>query len=495
MRGSLNLTGAWAADDGAIYYIRHLEDKTIWWAGLHNSGFHLGLKFTNVFRGLVDLRAETIEGAWADVPRGWGVLQQGRLSLAIVQNTEPQPPSGVPRGPSGRRIELRQRPEGTTGGFAGSVWTQWFSQDPVEIRESYKHVRRIGGVFSTVFSDDNAPFKDFAVVSGKISPNPARLNWSNLNRDYCTFVGDDPGECVDPETGETGDCDGDLLFNIADPLYDPDFWMAGWIDSSAHWKDSFNLSPPSAAARIQHHLANNQNQFHCEAVMFGRTNSEDDCRATPNVLLPGWMETLGNSVLVNGLPIAGNVFSESELSIVLFSPELPGTQIRKQLKPESQVYVTGVINLDEHDIVTFGENGRPLFAGNPEIHPVYAIDLAQNFHVPRPGADLTGAWHSDDGGTYYLRQIDTNTIWWLGLSRDQGRTFANVFYGTLSPDANAISGDWVDVPAGVGGARSSGRLVLTGDGRGPLAAKLTKAEQTGGFGGSTWLKIYDRPFR
>jgi hypothetical protein len=28
-----NLTGVWAADDGATYYIRHIGD-TIWWSGL-----------------------------------------------------------------------------------------------------------------------------------------------------------------------------------------------------------------------------------------------------------------------------------------------------------------------------------------------------------------------------------------------------------------------------------------------------------------------------
>ena len=65
----------------------------------------------------------------------------------------------------------------------------------------------------------------------------------------------------------------------------------------------------------------------------------------------------------------------------------------------------------------------------------------------------------------------------------QGRTFANVFHGTIAPDALnvTISGEWVDIPAGVGGARSSGRVILVGlavagEGIGPLATVLSAVE-------------------
>jgi len=143
--------------------------------------------------------------------------------------------------------------------------------------------------------------------------------------------------------------------------------------------------------------------------------------------------------------------------------------------------------LDEH------AEGPPDFHGAPEIHPVYAIDFLQNFRQPRPGADLTGVWHANDVGTYYLRQVDGNVLWWLGLSRDQGRTFANVFQGTIQN--NTITGDWVDVALGTRGARSSGRLRLIGDGSSQLGTTTTlrAVERTGGFGGSVWNKLYDRP--
>ena len=117
--------------------------------------------------------------------------------------------------------------------------------------------------------------------------------------------------------------------------------------------------------------------------------------------------------------------------------------------------------------------------------------MLQDFQQFRPGADLTGAWHANDMGTYYLRQTEGNKLWWLGLSRDQGRTFANVFQGTI--DGNSIRGDWADLPVAAGGAASSGRLSLEGDdGTGALATRLRAVERTGGFGGSVWQKLYDR---
>ena len=170
---------------------------------------------------------------------------------------------------------------------------------------------------------------------------------------------------------------------------------------------------------------------------------EDDCRAAPNVLLPGWMETEGNSVLLNGQPVNGHVV-RVQIGTPPGQPPVPPTVEFRLIGPNGapftvalmvgmRVRVTGVINLDEH------AEGPPDFHGAPEIHPVYAIDFLQNFRQPRPGADLTGVWHANDVGTYYLRQVDGNVLWWLGLSRDQGRTFANVFQGTIQN--NTITGD------------------------------------------------------
>jgi hypothetical protein len=60
---------------------------------------------------------------------------------------------------------------------------------------------------------------------------------------------------------------------------------------------------------------------------------------------------------------------------------------------------------------------------------------------------LSGVWHGSDIGTYYVRQLDRE-VWWLGLPRDQGRSFANVFHGSIS-ESGPLEGQWIDVPMGV----------------------------------------------
>jgi hypothetical protein len=466
-----NLTGAWAGDDGAVYYIRHFEDNSIWWAGLHNSGFHLGMRFANVFRGVVNVGNRTVEGFWADVPRG-EILQNGNLSLEIVEIAMDErrgdpPPPGVPRGtPQPVRIELRQKPERTTGGFAGKVWRPWFSQDPFDINYRFNHVRR----YDKQSIEDNTPFKDFAVVRAKIAEDPGVLNWSRRERDYCTFINGDH------------DDDGDLTFSLKDPVFDPEFWRTGWINSP-EWIDSSTL--------IKRHLERNYNKFHCEVAMFGRTNNEDDCGKTPNVLLPAWMETEGDSVSLNGRPVNGQVVQIRDHSTN--PPSLWLEILGKPLKPGREVRITGVVNLDEHEYNPGDDEEDYPYSGTPEIHPVYSIEVIQDFGRPRPSADLTGVWHGNDAGTYYLRQVDGDTVWWLGLSRDQGRSFANVFQGRI--EGTSVIGEWVDIPAGVRGARSSGRLKLGGDPDNPVRRSwgLAAYERTGGFGGSSWRKLYDWP--
>ena len=66
--------------------------------------------------------------------------------------------------------------------------------------------------------------------------------------------------------------------------------------------------------------------------------------------------------------------------------------------------------------------------------------------------DLTGAWAGDDGGIYYVRQLDS-AIWWNGMSsRDEGpallgRHWNNVCRGEISEDLT-IASEWADVPRG-----------------------------------------------
>jgi hypothetical protein len=108
---------------------------------------------------------------------------------------------------------------------------------------------------------------------------------------------------------------------------------------------------------------------------------------------------------------------------------------------------------------------------NQEMHPFYSLDIIEpplGFNNPTDVApsDLSGAWGSSDGGTYYFKHIG-NTIWWLGLTRNRSPLIpasamtcscqkipdpANVFEGTITvnPDGSAtITGNSVIVPKGL----------------------------------------------
>jgi hypothetical protein len=64
---------------------------------------------------------------------------------------------------------------------------------------------------------------------------------------------------------------------------------------------------------------------------------------------------------------------------------------------------------------------------------------------------LTGRWMADDGGMYYIRQID-DAVWWNGMSDyeqrygEMGRDWNNVAHGTL--DGDLIRMQFADVPHG-----------------------------------------------
>lgn len=70
-KAAIELTGAWAGDDGGIYYVRQ-RGTVIWWNGMSGRDLPpvaLGSDWNNVGRGEIkpDL---TIASDWVDVPRG-----------------------------------------------------------------------------------------------------------------------------------------------------------------------------------------------------------------------------------------------------------------------------------------------------------------------------------------------------------------------------------------------------------------------------------------
>ena len=92
--------------------------------------------------------------------------------------------------------------------------------------------------------------------------------------------------------------------------------------------------------------------------------------------------------------------------------------------------------------------------------------------------DLTGVWNSNDGGTYYIRQIG-DILWWDGDSGSAG-TWCNVAHGTI--DGNTITLEYADVPEGV--ATGFGTLVLNIVSNDELET-VSKPES---YGGSRWWR-------
>jgi hypothetical protein len=79
---AIDLTGAWAGDDGGIYYVRQRGD-VVWWNGMSSRDdppLALGRDWNNVGRG--QIKDLTIISDWVDVPRG-GIDGYGTVNFKI----------------------------------------------------------------------------------------------------------------------------------------------------------------------------------------------------------------------------------------------------------------------------------------------------------------------------------------------------------------------------------------------------------------------------
>jgi hypothetical protein len=113
--------------------------------------------------------------------------------------------------------------------------------------------------------------------------------------------------------------------------------------------------------------------------------------------------------------------------------------------------------------------------------------------APRPfdaeRIDLTGTWSADDGGIYYIRQVDQD-VWWTGMDGLGGpvdllgRGWTNVASGTLGEDGR-LPLEWADTPRGsdLGG----GELLVQVEANAGGFITIRKIGDTGGFGGRLWL--------
>jgi hypothetical protein len=124
-----------------------------------------------------------------------------------------------------------------------------------------------------------------------------------------------------------------------------------------------------------------------------------------------------------------------------------------------------------------GGFGGSVWRRAPIVRPV-GREAREGF--PSRGGSLTGVWSATDQGTYYLRQVG-NTVWWLGVSSDDGWTFANIFRGTV--EGNTITGDWSDVPRGV--FQNGGVLRLNASGG---SASLSLTSVGASLAGYVWTR-------
>jgi hypothetical protein len=225
--------------------------------------------------------------------------------------------------------------------------------------------------------DNLKPYKDNAAIFGTVSGSYSLSLSSGSGLSCSDFF-------------KFHDSDDDLNFDITADRQNldaqPRFWTNGWINS---------------AVNVQGKLNAWQNSVHCEIIMFGHQHTE--CSPGDTVFLPGWAESGANSALANGTPINAGVTTLNGSVVIQGEP--------LQMRPGSRVRVIGPLVLDcGHGISSpcYESENDPnnLDSKNLEIHPVYSVDVLQDFVLPRPAnIDLTGSWAASDVGTYYLRQI------------------------------------------------------------------------------------------
>ena len=440
------LTGCWSSDDGMLFFLSQ-NGNTLWWVGL-DQGPGLqgqGLNITTVFQGAVNSVAPTnpgafgaarpiavppvglgIQGVWADVPRGTRLLS----GTIVLQ------PESSRNGPVHVLNVSAQ-----TGGFTASRLTRVVYAPPQQedIQSLFKLVHKNTSDSETLASEGgllNLPnltaYKDPVVVFGSVaghtsSPTVVANRRPTDGVTYADFI------CTHGGGGLDGDVTFDLVLD-SDRL-DPNFWIEGWEPG---------VDPQNFLAKVNA----NRRLLHLELVMFARNAS---CGEPENfndpVLLPGWQEMGGDSVLINGRPLNGAV----ELQPVPgHSP--PPLQVAaiggKAIHSLNSVRVTGALVLDcghTDSIGTLFDRCQATNASfaNQEIHPVYAIDVID----ATSQENLTGVWGDNYGMTYYLNQVG-DTVWWFGMGPFRNGSLAQVFQGVATN--GTIEGSWQDVPLGTG---------------------------------------------
>lgn len=104
------------------------------------------------------------------------------------------------------------------------------------------------------------------------------------------------------------------------------------------------------------------------------------------------------------------------------------------------------------------------------------VEKSSDWNTASASLNLTGIWSCDNGGRYYIRQVD-DTVAWLGESEDGSKS--SIAFGRIG--GSTVELTWMDVPRGSG--RGSGSLILNAE-----SDKMTLVQETGGFDGRVWTK-------
>lgn len=114
-----------------------------------------------------------------------------------------------------------------------------------------------------------------------------------------------------------------------------------------------------------------------------------------------------------------------------------------------------------------------------------ALALAACFASSANARDLTGVWQSNGIGTalgtYYIR-VNGSDVFWLGESSDAGKSWMNVFHGTMKD--NVIKGKWADLPLSASGG--GGTIEIEYDAEKDI---LFLNKETGSFSARKWIRL------
>jgi hypothetical protein len=106
--------------------------------------------------------------------------------------------------------------------------------------------------------------------------------------------------------------------------------------------------------------------------------------------------------------------------------------------------------------------------------------LILSIGVAAQAASLTGKWSGNDGGTYYITQLN-DRIYWYGENSTTSPGFANIGVGKIV--GNYIFIEATDVPKGSASAQSDLIIYKSTDN---YLYVITKDSP---FGGSSWTRM------